>query len=914
MKTQIFKSIKNHFILVFFSLSLFTNSYAQIDLHLANWDSTTNFFEVKDQMNSYLDSLRNTMDSATYYSGGGEYKEWKFFERLWEPRATHQGGITEYFDAEYDYYYSTKDSYGYHTIEAWHELGPKMDMPNDQYKGIGPVEFITFYDNGTNDSTNYMLTGSTMGGLFYSTDAGETWNKTGTDNWDQSGCISAVFHPNNHRVWYAASSGNGSSTKSGFVGRTGGVFKSVDEGQNWMNIADHEDLDGVWTEVYKIYIDPVSPTTLFAVTSNGLFKTTACEDSNPGWTEVEDGFFYDLEYKPDNNSILYSSAYINGSWEILRSQNYGDDWSSLPAPEILTNGSTNSQFFTIEVSKAKPGYIYCIARDGTNYSFYYCNLNVGTNWVFINSHTDYHGFGAGHSFGVEQVVNGEEFIVSYGLRLYKYTIPTGSSYLTGIVHVDVEDVIYHPYNINEVWACTHGGAEKSTDGGNTWIDKYNGLGVAQVEQMATSYSNPEYVMTGQNHDGSQLTRTPYSVNWNPQWEHVYGGDGMKPVIDNKDPNNMWASGQEGVWAYSKDKFDIHSNTFSGYQTAFFQNVGVINKQNSAMFFWNKFNDPNKEEVYRSDEYGPDGNVGFISDFSSIFSSSHEVYILGLVTPYSNGDHLIAFLRDIHKDASNKDEMNWHLFRTTNANAASVSWEELEIPTDEFEITSVEFHPENPDIIYLSYVKPINGFYAPPPYNMVYRIDYSVTPVEIVDITGNLPYTIAGANCLAAVNDYNESLYLATEFGVFYTNDDLQAQTGNEWKLVGTELPHCRNSGIEINYFCNSIRVGTYGRGTWELPMPCDLVTQALEISTNTTWNYDMRIDRIVNVNPGATLTINEDARVGFIDDAKLIVHPGAKLVIDGGTLTNACDEAWQGIEVWGNPNEHRYQLTRAGWL
>ena len=36
-------------------------------------------------------------------------------------------------------------------------------------------------------------------------------------------------------------------------------------------------------------------------------------------------------------------------------------------------------------------------------------------------------------------------------------------------------------------------------------------------------------------------------------------------------------------------------------------------------------------------------------------------------------------------------------------------------------------------------------------------------------------------------------------------------------------------------------------------------------------------------------------------EARIIVRPGGKLIVDGGTLTSACDgEMWQGIIVEGN--------------
>ncbi len=41
-------------------------------------------------------------------------------------------------------------------------------------------------------------------------------------------------------------------------------------------------------------------------------------------------------------------------------------------------------------------------------------------------------------------------------------------------------------------------------------------------------------------------------------------------------------------------------------------------------------------------------------------------------------------------------------------------------------------------------------------------------------------------------------------------------------------------------------------------------------------------------------------------DGKIIVEPGATLIVDGGTIKNAHPEMWAGIEVWGNTAQHQY--------
>jgi hypothetical protein len=77
-------------------------------------------------------------------------------------------------------------------------------------------------------------------------------------------------------------------------------------------------------------------------------------------------------------------------------------------------------------------------------------------------------------------------------------------------------------------------------------------------------------------------------------------------------------------------------------------------------------------------------------------------------------------------------------------------------------------------------------------------------------------------------------------------------------------------------------------------------TTPLFISTNTTWDVKMKFYQDIVIESGATLTIT--CSLEMVSDAKIVVNPGGKLIIDGGTLTNACNgELWRGIEVRGNP-------------
>ncbi len=99
----------------------------------------------------------------------------------------------------------------------------------------------------------------------------------------------------------------------------------------------------------------------------------------------------------------------------------------------------------------------------------------------------------------------------------------------------------------------------------------------------------------------------------------------------------------------------------------------------------------------------------------------------------------------------------------------------------------------------------------------------------------------------------------------------------------------------------SFRLNSYNNAVYE--NICNYNNTPLVVDNNETWNSVRRINSDVIVD-NATLTIN--SLISFVADAKIIVKPGAKLILDGATLTNACSGPWQGIQVWGDKNHSQY--------
>jgi len=369
---------------------------------------------------------------------------------------------------------------------------------------------------------------------------------------------------------------------------------------------------------------------------------------------------------------------------------------------------------------------------------------------------------------------------------------------------------------------------------------------------------------------------------------------------------MWISGQYGIWGYSLDHL-LNLTNLNLSPTRFSSN-GVLNKVNPQVIFVNKLA-PNTgasklEEIYRSTNYGINGNQ-VISDFKSTFTGYAEHLVAGLYTVDNNIDYLYVLL---NTRCPNKV---FHLMRTTNANdnATSVSWQELTLPrSDDEYVTGLTIDLNNPNIVYITYGKSIDQSNYPYANGLIYKLDYtnSVTNPIIIPLTKNLPYTYIEANSVTTEKGPENAIYLATEFGVFYTNNQLLNDPGNEWKLLGTKLPHTLAHGIEINYPSSTVRVGTWGRGVWEIPLPCISNSTAYEIQTNTILNSDKRFDRDIIVKSGKSLTINNGAHIYMPENGKIIIEPGAKLFVNNATLTSGCTGMWEGIQVWGNNNYHQW--------
>ena len=149
----------------------------------------------------------------------------------------------------------------------------------------------------------------------------------------------------------------------------GGVFKSTDAGATW-NAANSGLIPGNAVAVYNavaLAIDPVSPSTVYTVSSSGVFKSNdggmswnPASSGLPDWSrELEyPGFLPRLAVDPQNSARVYLGISVDGVDHVFQSSDGGASWS-----DSLV-GSGSNWIFGLAIRSQGPGTVYAGTNQG----------------------------------------------------------------------------------------------------------------------------------------------------------------------------------------------------------------------------------------------------------------------------------------------------------------------------------------------------------------------------------------------------------------------------------------------------------------------------------------------------------------------------------------------------------------------
>jgi hypothetical protein len=342
--------------------------------------------------------------------------------------------------------------------------------PNIMYAGTGEVYRV----DSSNFGYNVWKARGTYGiGVIKSINGGITWD---TCLYRSSSMLFGI-----QKLRFSPSTDN-----TVFACATDGLYRSVNDGATWTNIAPGK------IYVSDVVINTANPDQMLITVGNltntnkGIYRTTNGTSANPTWTKINAGLpgafggFGRFAYISGNT--VFASLSNGAGDELYQSANFGQTWTQL----------NNSSFTDFQ--------LWC------------------TNAIEVNP------------------TNANVLIVG-GVNLFRYNVSTET--LTGIgggVHDDFHDIVYDPSNANTFYVACDGGVYKTTNGGNSFTEMNNGLGATQFyASLGVSTTNPNLFLGGLQDNGVvRYNGTTWAtMGW-------VGGDGTTCAIQPGNNNTMIA--------------------------------------------------------------------------------------------------------------------------------------------------------------------------------------------------------------------------------------------------------------------------------------------------------------------------------------------------------------------------------------
>jgi photosystem II stability/assembly factor-like uncharacterized protein len=255
--------------------------------------------------------------------------------------------------------------------------------------------------------------------------------------------------------------------------------------------------------IWALAIDPTTPSTIYAGTSDGVFKSTT---SGGNWSAVNTGLncgmVRSLAIDPITPSIIYAGSSGCG---VFRSTNGGDNWS------IANTGMTSADVWTITIDPTNPSTLYAgVSSDGV-----FKSTNSGGNWSAINNgltiDTGLPVTSTVRALAIDPTTSSTIYAGLFPWNVFKSTDGGDNWNTAGLDDAYVRALAIDPVNPSTIYAGIQGGVYKSTTGGGIWSEINNGLTNTAVRALAIDPTDPSTIYAGT--DGGVFKSTSSGGAW-----------------------------------------------------------------------------------------------------------------------------------------------------------------------------------------------------------------------------------------------------------------------------------------------------------------------------------------------------------------------------------------------------------------
>ena len=420
-----------------------------------------------------------------------------------------------------------------------------------QYRNVGPFRGgrSTTVTGIANDIFTYYM-GATGGGVWKTTDGGNTWNNISDGYFTTTGIGDITPAPSNPNIIYV---GTGESPVRGVKTSHGdGLYKSTDAGKTWKHLGLEKTR-----HISAIYVHPENPDKVYVAAQGnpwgpnqerGIYLS---EDGGFTFDKIlyvnENSGIVDLTVDPNNPDFMMAASWEfwrkpwvvhNGGpgCRIYKTNDGGKNWKEINKGLPKLKGKMG-----IAISPANPKIVYIaidakgkkagvyrsedagesfkqMTNDATTYarSWYYMHIIADPNdedelWVM-------------NSFAMKSIDGGKTF---KGIK--------GS-------HVDHHDMWINPNNSDVIVNANDGGGSVTFNGGKTWSSMYNEP-TGQFYRLITDNGYPYRIYSGQQ-DNSTIAIDNRVVDTGigeMHWDVMRAGESSSVALDPNNPRYVYST-------------------------------------------------------------------------------------------------------------------------------------------------------------------------------------------------------------------------------------------------------------------------------------------------------------------------------------------------------------------------------------
>ena len=281
---------------------------------------------------------------------------------------------------------------------------------------------------------------------------------------------------------------------------------------------------------YDLVVDPQTPSTLYAATTVGFYKST---NSGSTWSLKRAGKCWDISLHPNGGAIEVLAAFQDG---LFVSTNSGNTFSAVTLPSTPADPWSR---LAVDRVIAAPDVTYVFGAAGTKAHLW---RRSGTTWKKIAvpstlsvNQAWYDWYVAATPDNRNQVYIGAIDTLRGDLSGSTWTWTNITSQGANSIHPDQHCLTFAPGNSKTIYAGNDGGIYRSTNSGGKWTTINKGLAITEIEYMASDPNTSKWLMAGTQDNGT------IRFTGATKWDHIADGDGGDCGVDQQNPNTVFHS-------------------------------------------------------------------------------------------------------------------------------------------------------------------------------------------------------------------------------------------------------------------------------------------------------------------------------------------------------------------------------------